>query len=396
MVPGDDCTYATVTQTWQRTMSRAMISDTIFGWSAPTGCGTSCTYAIEYNAPALQCTDLTAAQVWQDATSSPTTSELATLFDAASPFLRGLYNATSNIGSYVAGSSTEAPYVTSSPYTFAVAYQPMDDGFANGTVLGSFCTFYDATYHIVTSFLNNTQSTEISIVSYMDPINNAYVAPSDCRSHGWNIEPPAGLSHAVNYHAICQLFVETLTGTVIAAIINDNGQLEFNTSIVTTNLFTVNETIGAWTFKPTVANLSQGLSDLLANTTVAFLSSTSSTTDASAVVTSPDVVWAYDATRLWIIYGIGIGFTLIFGGFGMGCLFVNGSPGSNDFSHLLAATRNPQLDFAVKGENGEKVLLRYGKAEESPSSSSSPVTFGVVRKEEPVTPSPTRRMSITD
>lgn len=403
MVPGDDCVYSSPTQNWQRIIQRAMMSNDFIGWTAPEGCGPGCDYSIEYNAPALRCADLTSAQIWDPETSTtPPAQAQAILNDQQAPSLTGIFNASSNVGPAVPdppATNSTSPYT----YTFTLAYQPLVDAAASHNSTGSICTFHDATYRASVSFANNTQLVKTEVLAYLDALNNSYILPLGCTTYGFDIEPPAGLAHAVNYHAICEIFAGFLNGNIIAATINNVGTLDISTSIGLTNLFAINQTTGHWGFTPAVANISQSLSDLFTNVTLAMFSQSTATANVEASVLSSGVVWVYNMRRLWTIYGVGIAVTIACSIFGILCLFANGSPSGKDFSQLLAATRNSDLDTVVLQQERratmskaaqaqeDELRLRYGWLEDP--STGGRMAFGMVGTLEAVEPVSTLSVS---
>jgi hypothetical protein len=67
-------------------------------------------------------------------------------------------------------------------------------------------------------------------------------------------------------------------------------------------------------------------------------------TTVSASVPSTENVYHYNHTTLAATYLSFFVILLLISALGMYCLITNGEPSSNDFSHLLVATRNPKLD----------------------------------------------------
>ncbi|KAF7365052.1 hypothetical protein MVEN_00376400 [Mycena venus] len=71
--------------------------------------------------------------------------------------------------------------------------------------------------------------------------------------------------------------------------------------------------------------------------------------------------FAYDARRLWLVYGLGLGFALLCDLIGIFALVRNHFGATAGFTDFLAATRNSERhDLEVRNAQGQRIRLRYG------------------------------------
>lgn len=111
-----------------------------------------------------------------------------------------------------------------------------------------------------------------------------------------------------------------------------------------------------WTVEPSQTSLQDMLEELFQNITISMLSSdhfqpnASSPFAPSLVNVTSDVyqnVYAYAAVKLWLAYGIAIGFTLLGVVFGLSAIILNDASYSNDFSTILRTARYARLSREV-------------------------------------------------
>ncbi|KAJ7442307.1 hypothetical protein FB451DRAFT_113524 [Mycena latifolia] len=118
--------------------------------------------------------------------------------------------------------------------------------------------------------------------------------------------------------------------------------------------------------------MSQALQDLVANATLSFIHLNTGTTTVTASIPSTENVYLYNRTTLAVTYILSFALLLIISVLGMYCLISNGEASSNDFSHLLVATRNPKLDPVadtverdpgLSSESAARTRLMFGEVE---------------------------------
>ena len=128
------------------------------------------------------------------------------------------------------------------------------------------------------------------------------------------------------------------------------------------NLFVLNET--AATFSPRSEDIKTALEQILVNSTVALISSSPETTTVNASVAQNQLVWVYDARRLWVTYIIALTSALFCGAIGLVCMMKNGEIRDLSFSDIAEATRNAELDNVFKEGSDEEAkklsVLQYG------------------------------------
>ncbi|KAJ7618951.1 hypothetical protein B0H17DRAFT_1340876 [Mycena rosella] len=371
--------YGIPTQTWDKTSLVAILSAEPVGWDMPQGCSPECTYNITYAAPAIRCSDLQPDQI--DDGVSPTNRLVERAFqDPPSAYLLG-YDAQITSSGY---SSSPLNFTVqnnllkgSEQYTWTLAYLP----FASSTVAdgqlinaaGSVCTFYNATYAAATHYFNGTQETRVSVVEYHSPLNTTYsqgsptvdlTAPDTRRNYHL-----LAMADSISSHLEGSVIIDGHFSTVSATtlMIQSNIFEPYNVDSLTLNqgqLYGLNTTAAAGT------NVSQALQDLVANITLGkpavftgkasvtptgfvHLNTGTTTVDASVILT--DIVYVYERKTLIATYSAAFVLLVLMSGIGMFSLVKNGEASSNEFSRLLVALRNPELDplaDAVDGRPG--------------------------------------------
>jgi hypothetical protein len=91
-------------------------------------------------------------------------------------------------------------------------------------------------------------------------------------------------------------------------------------------------------------NPGQTLVDLFSNLTLSIMTLRDDRTNITGRVWDGQMVWVYTPHILWAVYGTAIGIILSACLYAAYCTLRNGLEIDNRFSHLLVATRNPQLD----------------------------------------------------
>ncbi|PBK87921.1 hypothetical protein ARMGADRAFT_1034521 [Armillaria gallica] len=97
-------------------------------------------------------------------------------------------------------------------------------------------------------------------------------------------------------------------------------------------------------FSSSTGDIKGGLEKLLVNITVTLITSSTDTTAVNASVSQNELVWVYDAQRLWTIYGIALACIAVSGAVGLACILKDGDDESFSFLDILRATRNQELD----------------------------------------------------
>lgn len=115
----------------------------------------------------------------------------------------------------------------------------------------------------------------------------------------------------------------------------------------------------AWS---THSELPSKMEGLLQNITLSILTGSldaTQTTSTTCIRMESIQRFEYDAHRLWLVYGLGLGAALLCDLVGIAALFRNAFGATDDFSDFLGATRNAELDTLDLKQPG-RIRLRYG------------------------------------
>ncbi|PBK65009.1 hypothetical protein ARMSODRAFT_1087653 [Armillaria solidipes] len=340
--PQLDCTiYPSVDS--EKVLGLALQSETLMSWNAPAGCGTACNYTIQYNAPALRCTELAIdeANTMLNASASPDSGDGM-----------AVYNATSSNTGYID--------------PIRIAWRTYDPN-RKSMIAGTRCSLWTTTQKSVVSFVNNTGMISPSIISYNSPMNTDHqVVFETCPDDRSNRSAPSVTLY--NYAVVGRWLFAQLIGDFvrypgvsggIRPWWQPTGDSTFN--VATNNLFSLNETAG--TFTPNSENVSSALEQILVNVTVALITYWAQTTTVDASVAQDQLVWVYHVQRLWIIYATALAVAAACGAVGFACVLKNGEDRDSTFWDIVRVTRNSELDDVVDGEKrgdaGESTMLQY-------------------------------------
>ncbi|KAF9061741.1 hypothetical protein BDP27DRAFT_1337696 [Rhodocollybia butyracea] len=355
----------------------AATTDVAPGWAAPEGecvSALSCSYTFNYTAPALRCTDLSPEDIGNGTDPGDGTTVLINLDNwewlDVQNFV-GTYNATSNLNR--TGDVPWNVWEDTSIYDLTIAcnphfgvYNPLALQDSELTPVGSTCTFWNATYSATTAFVNNTQSTSSQILSYNSPLSPSNCSIDACPSNWVEVIPIVSpdANFAMASRAMAETFVDLFLGNltyfVQTATFFDAGE---TTSAQYTPLFSVNSSAASWSFDLTApsGNLSRGLTDLFTNATLAFISIASNLTypssPAPTTLAKMEILPSYNqyhyiVWKLWLIYGLAVLAVSIAAVYGIWCMRVDVHPSSMDFSEMVAATGQMDVDFALIKNEG--------------------------------------------
>ncbi|KAJ7703989.1 hypothetical protein B0H17DRAFT_1040310 [Mycena rosella] len=367
--------YGTPTQTWDKTALAALLSEEPVGWDMPQGCAPECTYEFTYAAPAIRCSDLKPDQIADGVFSTETRWVPRVFEEPPSAYLTG-YDAPSTSTGYQTAVlnftvQNDATNI-SDQYGWTLAYVPFlpSNVLEEGVLInaaGSVCTFYNATHTASTHYFNGTQESRVSVSEFHNPLNTTYRAGS---SDTLDMTAPGVGS---NVHLL--IMADSISTHLEGSFIIEHFSIATTTLLLETNIFEAwngNESapLGLNT-TAAVTNISQGLQDLVANVTLGFIHLNNGLTTVDATVASSDTVYIYNRKALLATYSVSFFLLVLTSGVGMFSLVRNGESNSNNFSRLLVALRNPELDAiadAVDGRPGEhdvdprRVQLKLGEA----------------------------------
>ncbi|KZV59341.1 hypothetical protein PENSPDRAFT_431993 [Peniophora sp. CONT] len=361
-------------------------------WDAPSDCESSCKYSVQFKGPHLQCSDIDSTSIGDSEPFAPTQNAPTSAiylpswrqmtFDANTTFLTAseldlygslpLFNATSNMD-VRAATSTDDVIIT-------VAYLPARVYCSDGLDIidnyhcsyvaeqprGSVCRFHSATYHVDVQFADHTQTTSSRVVS----IGDLLVFPSAELMAGGDPSYLASLSQL----ALADAFRLFIQGSIYGPVSRPLPPATINgTNVQYASLFSFAQPGPdglAYTFAPSVKDVSQGLTDLFANMTLSLMSTSSGfgstiRTTTPATILPSSSVWAYNRRRFAEVYVVAFVLALLCDFIGLGCLWSNGEPGSKAFSRIVAATRTLRLEQLAAADRREarRVKLNYGLVE---------------------------------
>jgi hypothetical protein len=274
-----------------------------------------------------------------------------------------------------------------------------------GSARGSNCTFYNATYMAEVLFINSTQINAVNILEYHEPLNmSTKFTPDLCRpdyfqngtvnTHICNY--PTGQGQAINLLALADSFSSHLEGPILVPYHTGTPTYNRTTDLIgMTDLFTLTlqAALHLNTVAGGIANLSQRLTDLMANMTLNFMNIDGiGNTSVLASIPSTTSVFKYNWWSHILTYVIAVLITSIIAVIGLTSLISNGVESSNTFSQIMVTTRNPRLDLiargaclgsaAVQNMSFYDVQLKYGKIKSNIEDFSQHAGFGVIADED--------------
>lgn len=360
---------------WNQTIAKLISTPVEVSWNPPAECGAFCAYSIEYEAPALECRDVTSAETTLLHTYKPDGNikdsylykSNTSLIRTGSIDIPGFYNFTLEYRNM----------------TTRVYFNPDSSAVANDTNMftgGTTCIFRNATYQANFEFVNNTRAITTTILKYRNFLGNQHqdcfgdmpatsaalkannTHPTDIDDSG-NIRLTDCLIYTMNTRATCEAFANAFGGEVNFWVTLPS---TINVAVVQ-QLFDL--PLPAWNMQPTflkapvnysfdlqVSNLSQALTDLFSNLTLGIMTVRSDSTTIRANTWDGQSVWTYNSRTLWLIYTPAISVVFAIGVYGLYCLHSNGMEMDSSFSHFLLTTRNEELDAMVKSASGAAAL----------------------------------------
>ncbi|KAF7366796.1 hypothetical protein MSAN_00937900 [Mycena sanguinolenta] len=368
--------YGSVTDMWNKAALAALLSSTPVGWSIPDGCSPECSYNFTYAAPALRCTDLQPDQIADGV--QPTYRFVNRTFqDPPAAYLLA-YDATSTGAGYQSSPlnfSVQNEYLTdgTDQYTWTLAYVPyLAANEADGAIInatGAACVFYNATHTASTHYFNGTQESSVTVGEFHEPLNTTYKQNENGfggTSLFLNSSQPGtvfspGVGGQVHLIAMADAITTHLQGSLII-----DGRFDTLTSTTLVTETTLFEPYNVETLSAVraanvginttavVTDISQALQDLVANVTLGFVSLAMGNITVDASVTPQGLVYIYDRKTLIATYAVTFGILVAMSAVGLFCLVKNGESSANSFSHLLLASRNPELEVVADAMVGER------------------------------------------
>jgi hypothetical protein len=311
-------------------------------WSVPAGCGDTCSFKVQYEAPALSCRDMSADEYTVKAYDSSASSGNWTFYDFNSTkFSQDMdWNANNHpfIFNYVSMNFTSNPpeMVWSKPPT------------------GSICQCKDGTYEANFNYANNTITLNTTILSY----RNAYT--SNCTEGDPNVASSECKLYKNNSIQTCIDFTKKLSGVMTLDLAKGTGNDGTHSPLIVEELadHSINyDGNGTIYFEPRFKNLSEGLTSFFSNLTVSLLPALNLTADVPVRVRENRQVWKYEATALFAAYAPALAAVLAIAAYGLYCIHANGRAMDSKFSTVLLTTRNGELDGVYEGADNFDSLM---------------------------------------
>ncbi len=342
-----DCTVTT-SSAWKPIFRSAFQSEELITWKPPDGCQSGCNYTIEYPAPALLCSDISEDEILGNGDAGQASDPTQPTVQLSSPswlLSHMVYNANYSLNQNGAA--------------IAIAWRTQDTLGAETAIGGARCSLYNTTQKAVVSFLNGTVAILPSIISYNEAFGD--FGDTTCNKLSRNAANIPLLAYYTSYYAVAEWLFQQLDGSIVFFHKGALGGSNVSTGIVTSNLFMLNEYTGQ--FGSRMGDIKDGLQQVLVNFTVALMASSTDMTTVHASVSQNQLVWEYDAKRLWTIYGIALAFTAVSGTVGLACISKDRDNESFSFLDILRATRNPELDdlfeTGIDGDTRNHSVLEY-------------------------------------
>lgn len=251
----------------------------------------------------------------------------------------------------------------------ASVIRPYVDYTQNFTWYAYNCSLYNSTYKVNFTFQESIQTVTVLDVNVTEPIAPVWSSPQRL----YNESLPAAIGSNMNYQALMDVLGRLLVGDI------GQGGTAYQTQILQTALAYTTE-MRSWGLGAvgSAANTSQwyqrsladAVESLFENMTLSLFSHNELLQDADGnttdvAITNVRNVYTYHWQRLWLAYGLALGFTLLIVAIGCSSVAISGTSYSNRLSTIVRVTGGDDVDVDIKpGDRaGEDPLPEYlGKA----------------------------------
>ncbi|KAJ6544617.1 hypothetical protein DFH09DRAFT_1321820 [Mycena vulgaris] len=337
--------YLRPSSTAMRVVGATLLGHQPFSPTPP--CSGNCSYLVSVNAPSFACS---AGARNASALNWPIVNPS---FNPPPYFATNL-DVTPSINQYN-GWDFEAHY---SDYS---SFHPASDG-TNVT-----CVAYNSTYHLNYTFAGTTRSVTIDQIVQQQPAsqlspntaNGDFIPDSYIHSAWFNA--------TTNYYAVLSSMYTYLVGNITIALSADSSNFIYTpssislpeTPLIDTEASYISNGTITWSSHP---DFPSAMKSLLQNITLSILTGSLDASQMAATTcgfTKTLPHFAYDAWRLWLIYGLGLGIALLCDLVGLLALWLNAFGAEGSFSDFLTATRNEELN-GLDFTKPDRIKLRYG------------------------------------
>ncbi|KAJ7465721.1 hypothetical protein FB451DRAFT_1561436, partial [Mycena latifolia] len=328
--------------------AKRIVGATLLGhqpFSPTSPCPGNCSYLVSVNAPSFAC-----------AAGARNASALNWPIGNPSfnppPYFATNIDVTPSINRYH-GWDFEAHY---SDYS---SFHPASDG-TNVT-----CVAYNSTYHLNYTFAGPTRSVTIDQIVQEQPASELSANTTNGEFIPDSYIHSAWFNATTNYYAVLRSMYTYLVGNITIHLSGDSANFIYTpssiseTPLIDTEASNIFNGAITWSFHPDFPSV---MKSLLQNITLSILTGSLDASQMAAttcVFTKTLPHFAYDARRLWLIYGLGLGVALLCDLVGLLALWLNAFGAEGSFSDFLAATRNEELN-GLDFTKPDRIKLRYG------------------------------------
>ncbi|VDC04922.1 unnamed protein product [Peniophora sp. CBMAI 1063] len=401
----DECSaqyaYLSPSSGFQRLARAVLDSGSILSWDPPADCGRGCNYEVSYWGPALRCADVPQSSI--DVFSSNYTewinfnASVDPSVDVVDPsyFLEGayVYNATTSLGSTTiwppGGGPNAAPIFASTAYAdqpftldvvyatngFTIPYAPM----VYYNMTGYSCVFHNATYTTSVNYTNGSQTiasrvveygAQLGPITYTGDVNGSYLHGSD--PEFLSTYAALGIASAIAKYVYGTIGIDNLVLTPsFTSVLSSIFTMHTNFTGIPDVLKGSSTRDNAFSLSLVSTyynNLGSLLEDACTNLTASLMSDTANLglyAQIPATVIPDNDVYAYQASRLWLVYGLALLSAFCADLYGVFCISKNGGAMQRTFSSIAASVRSRNLDVLLNEPKGflpdqaKTVKLRY-------------------------------------
>ncbi|VDC04930.1 unnamed protein product [Peniophora sp. CBMAI 1063] len=417
--------YIKPSSTMQSLAAAVLNGSTVLPSQPPVQCGRGCSYHVDYWGPALKCTEIPQSSIEVYNTNYTTSNGANATVDPSihvsnpTHFMEGsyVYNATTSFDYHVNRTGQSTSFLQSSPYgkpltidviyalnSFTLPFTPSDPIYYNLT--GYSCSFVNASYTASYNYSSEEQTTVARVTEYGSPlgpfadpggVNQSFVyglgRGSPIPSDQWRQELEE-LTYPYSVLALADAFSRQLFGTLAFSKNATDDPASVYPSLAFDSVFTTHSTesgnqssgslntLSLSLISTSYDNLGRLLEDACTNLTASLISTSAantavklddvislllgtSYTSVSAIVIPDTTVYQYQASRLWIVYGVALAVALLADTYGFFCMFRNDGAMQRQFSAIAASVRDRELDglFSEPGKalpaRAKTVKLRY-------------------------------------
>jgi hypothetical protein len=322
-------------------------------WTVPPECSTACVFQIEYEAPALSCTNKKEGDL----------------------LLKPYQEGTSDWVYYLSTihlDGTESPdqdvtWGQRNSLNFTVDYIPQKmriepsgpPQISQQPVQGVFCFFLDGKYRAEFRHSDHKSTIKTALISYGNSFEDG------CQ---WSsgVYPSSGCRYyATHAITISEAMINGFAGSASWTCPPDgNGTESYfrpeGLGLFRTTFDYQENTTGDGTYSltPKFHNISAALTEVFANITIGLALQLGQTNSSSVLTSDGVLVWEYNPTILWAIYGGSFLISVLIAIYGLFCIHSNGIAMEKKFSTFMISTRTQELDEIYEGMESRETLLR--------------------------------------